>query len=512
MIGLHRKPLAAALLLVAACGQTTPAGTAPALPASNAANDGLPAPGPARPVLIPDATERRLANGLRLIVVPRHASPLVTLELDVLAGSEVDPPGQSGLASFTAELLTQGTRSRSAPQIAEAAESLGGTLSAAADWDSSDISITVTTPKAEAAAQLLADVVRNPRFAKDDVERERAQALDGLRVSLAEPRTLATLAAARAAWGEAPYGHPRLGTPASITRLRPTDLAQLHARWYRPDQAVLLVTGDLDPEAAQALAERSFGDWQAEGPPPVRASTANAAPPPARLVVIDLPEAGQAAVVAVHRVPLRSTGDYYAGLVTNAVLGGGYSARLNEEIRIKRGLSYGAASHFTPRRDGGEWLASAQTKNSSAAEVLGLIRAELARLATETPPAAELAARRAALIGSFGRALETTSGLASQFELRTVLGIPLDEIRHTVANGEAVTADQVRDYAAQQLDATGTSFVIVGDARQFLDALKKLVGDSAGIEVIPATELDLELASLRARPRLVRTSAPAAPG
>jgi zinc protease len=201
------------------------------------------------------------------------------------------------------------------------------------------------------------------------------------------------------------------GTPTSLPKLTRTDLLAIHSTWWRPDNAVLVIVGDLTPEQGFALAEATFGGWKrpAAALPAQPTATAN---PPVRNVIIDMPGTGQAAVTLARRGIARSDPRFYAGSVANTVLGGGYSARLNQEIRVKRGLAYGAGSSLTARRIVGGFTASTQTKNESAAEVVTLIRGELGRMATTPPTAAELAARKSALIGDFGRRLGTTDGLA----------------------------------------------------------------------------------------------------
>jgi zinc protease len=502
------------IVALAACSKTPPAAATastetPAAAAANPNDKELPpAPSPARSVAIPKPVEKTLDNGLRVIVVQHGGTPLVTAELNLLSGSEVDPPSLSGLAGFTANLLTQGTKTRSAPQIAQASEALGASLTAAADWDASRIGITVTTPKTSEALDLLADVVRNPTFAKAEVERQRSQALDGLSVQLQQPRSLASLVATRLLFGTSPYGHSRLGTPASLKQIHSADLVKLHETYYRPDNAVLVFSGDIDGDTAFALAEKVFGSWAKPNYPVPPRPTIDEAPAAAgavRVVAIDLPGAGQAAVVAVHRLPPRKADDYYAGVITNAVLGGGYSARLNSEIRIKRGLSYGAGSRFQALRDAGVLLAFAQTKNQSAPEVADLIRAEITKLSTEPVPLPELTARKASLIGGFSRGLQTTSGIAEQLGELITQGIDLDAINHTIANAEAVTPAQVQAYAAAHLDVNDVDIVIVGDAKQFSEALGKAYPD---LQLIPAASLDLDDALPAATPAPAAARAP----
>ncbi|BFI94528.1 MAG: hypothetical protein RSP_00380 [Rhodanobacter sp.] len=212
------------------------------------------------------------------------------------------------------------------------------------------------------------------------------------------------------------------------------------------------------------------------------------------LTVIDQHGAGQAGVVAAHAAPPRGDAGYYTGVVANAVLGGSYSARLNEEIRIKRGLSYGASSSLQPMAAAGLWLAYAQTKNPSAPQVVQLMRQQFATLGDEPVPAAELAARKATLIGDYGRSLETTAGLAERVAELAVYGLPLDGIGQYVARVQAVTPKQVESYAHKHLDAKHLRIVVVGDAAQFAPALRK--ADAKAV-LLEADALDLDSPDLQ---------------
>ena len=249
-----------------------------------------------RPVVIPAPFVQTLGNGLRVIVLRRSGLPLVTAELVLRSGTEADPAVLSGLADLTATLLTKGTARRTAPQIAEAAEALGGQLDSGAGWHRSFVSITVTRPQLAAALDLLADVTMNPRFAAAELERARRLAIDGLNVALAQPGTLAHLAADRAAFGASTYGHPAHGTPASLARMRRADVVALHARLYRPDNAALIFAGDIDPKDAVALAQAAFGRW-ARPAAPLPVTPVNAPQPLARSpLAIAMTGAGQAGV------------------------------------------------------------------------------------------------------------------------------------------------------------------------------------------------------------------------
>ena len=453
-----------------------------------------PPPGPPRPPTPVHTVDQTLPNGLRVLVAPRPGVALVSAVLLIRSGSEVDPPQRAGLADLTATLLTRGSAKRSAPEIARAAEALGGSLDGSAGWDRSRLAITVTPARLPAALQLLAEVARQPRFAPAELERARRQALDGLRVAWSEPGTLAQLVAARSLFGAGTYGAPRLGTPATLARLTRADLTAFHATWYRPDNAVLVLAGDLAPADALALAARTLGDWRHADtilPVPVRRAAVSTLPP---VVVVDLPGAGQAGVVGALPAVPRAAPDYFAGVVANAVLGGSSSARLALEIRVRRGLTYDARSSLDARRVAGLAVAAVQTNNPSAPEVLGLLRAEVARLGQSAPEPAELAARVAYLVGAYGRSLETTAGLAARIAELALQGIAIDQVNTAPALLQAVSAEAVRRFAATHWPAGALRVANAGEAAQFLDSLRR-----AGPEVlvVPAAALDLEQPGLR---------------
>jgi zinc protease len=453
-----------------------------------------PAAGPAPSLNVPTPWVQTLANGLQVISVTRADLPLVTAQLVLRSGGEMDPPSLAGLADLTANLLSKGADGKTAPQIAAAAEALGGSLDAAAGWDESRVGITVTTPKLASALGLLAEVVRKPDFSEGELERARSQAIDDLRLALSRPTSLASLAASRAVFGSGAYGHSRSGTPASLARIDRADVLRLHQALYRPDNAILILTGDITPAQAKQLAQASFGDWQKPATPlPSRpVGRSDSALPP--ILLIDQRGAGQAGVVAAHAAPARSDRDYIIGTVANAVLGGSYSARLNEEIRIKRGLSYGASSRLQALGDAGIWLAAAQTKNPSAPQVVDLMLGEFKRLGSTRVSAEELAARKATLIGAYGRSLETTAGLAEQVAELAVYGVRLDEIDKYIAQVQAVTPRQIEKYAHKHL-ADHSSVVVVGDASAFAAAIRK---EHPKALLLQSTTLDLDSPSLQA--------------
>src|SRR5215212_3265559 len=455
-----------------------------------------PPPASPRSGTFPKPVEETLPNGLRVIVIERRESPLVSAQLLIKNGGEVDPPELAGLADMTANLLTKGTQSRDATKIAEEIESLGGSLESGARWDSSFASVGVMSSKIPQAMEILADVVRRPTFKSEEVERLRQQYLDNVTLALGDPGSIARFVAARVVFGDSPYGHPVGGTTESLTRITAADIVKMHSRFYRPDNAILVIGGDIDAKDGVALATKYFGDWQKPTTPLPTSSAAMesaAAAKSGRVVVIDKPDAGQAAVYLARSGITRKDPDYFRGIVSNSVLSG-YSGRLNQEIRIKRGLSYGAGSTLDTRRDVGPFVASAQTKNESGAQVADLLLGEINRLSSAPPADVELTPRKAVLIGGFSRNLETASGLVGQVGSLALYGLGLEEINRYINNVQAIGTEDVQKFAGTRLDAKTSNIVIVGNAKAFLPELQKKYSN---VEVIPVADLDLNTALLR---------------
>lgn len=440
------------------------------------------------PAVMPTPAEKTLANGLRVIVAKSSELPLITSTLTVKGGASSDPAGLAGTSSLTSELLTEGTATRSATEVARETEALGANLSAGSGWEAASLTLSVTANNAAPAMAIMADVAQNPAFKAEELDRVRAETLDGLSVAFQRPGSLASFATSPVLYAGSAYGHVAGGTPGSLPKIKREDLAKTHAAYWRPDNAVLVVTGNLTPEAGFALAEKAFDGWKKPATPPPAPPAAPTGYQP-RNVVIDLPGTGQAAVVLAKPAITRADPSYYQGVVANTVLGVGFSSRLNQEIRIKRGLSYGAGSSLTPQGQFGGFSARVQTKNPSAGEVISLTRAELSRLANEPASVGELAARKSVLVGGFGRDLGTSEGLAGILGNLAVYGVPLTEIQSYATKVEAVTPEQVQAFAKAKLDPSQMSVIVAGDAKAMGETLAKAAPNAT---VIPAAKLDLD--------------------
>ncbi|MBY0283677.1 MAG: insulinase family protein [Sphingomonas sp.] len=467
-------------------------------PASDAERVALPPTAAPIAASAPVTNDFKLANGLRVVVVEKHDLPLLTALLVAPGGGAIDPADRAGLGSLTADLMTKGTKTRSATEIARQIETLGGSISSDASFDGATVAVTVKADQAAPALGILADVARNPVFAPEEIERARAQTIDGVQVAIKNPSQLAALVAARAALGSAPYGHPLAGTPQSLKAISQADIRRTYAKVWKADLTTLVLVGDITPAAAKAMAERNFGSWvnpgaeivYEDGPRlPVASTTAQP-----RVIVVDLPGAGQAGVVVARRGIARRDPEYYPVAVANTVLGGGFSSRLNQEIRIKRGLAYGAGSSVQAGRLPGTISGRTSTKNPSAPETVSIILAEMKRLGTEPVSAAELDTRKAVLVGNFGRATETTGGIAGTVSGYVVQDLPLSELGEYTKRVAAVDPAAVQAAAAKLLDPGAASIVIVGDAKLFIDELRKTYPD---LELITADKLDLNSPTLK---------------
>ena len=451
-----------------------------------------PAPGASKTVSVPAVKETKLGNGLTIAVVERHGVPLVTVRLLVRTGAANEDKSKAGLADMTASMLTKGTKRLSATQIAQEIEFLGGSIDSGAGWNSSNVSVTVTSDKLDKAMDILADVVLNPSFKQEEIDLLKSQTLDELKYNLKQPGFLASYVATKYSFGE----HPTGGTQSSINAITRDDIVNFHARGFRPERSVLIFAGDITQARANATAQKLFGAWRGPSSESATASVAtaaemaNAAATPSRILVIDLPNSGQASVSYQRNVIGigRKSSSFYPSSVLNSVLGGGYSSRLNQEIRIKRGLSYGAGSSFGWRNAKANFATRTQTKNESAAEVVELVLAEVNKLAQGSITDTELVPRKSVLTGNFGRNLETTAGLAGAVADLYAFGIPTAELNAYVNNVNSVTDAQIRDFAAKNLP--GGDIIVVGDYSVFKDDLTKRFPNMK-VEVVKADELDI---------------------
>ncbi|HEX3463674.1 MAG TPA: pitrilysin family protein [Candidatus Elarobacter sp.] len=451
----------------------------------------IPLAGPPRDATLPAPAERVLDNGLRVVAFSQRNLPLIAAQLVVGCGGAAEREDEAGLSALVAALLTQGTSARGATEMAAASDALGARIIAASGYDSSLVTCAATTPAFAQALALLEEIVRRPAFAPREVERVRTKSISDLALTYANPSALARAVAQRVAYGGAPYGHPLAGTAATLETLTRDRVAWFHERFYRPDDAVLVIGGDLETDEAFALADRVLGSWRAPETPLGERPHGAIPPPRAQVVIVDKPDSGRTALLAGRVTIERRSPEFYAATVATAVLSG-YSGRLNQEIRVKRGLSYGAGASLAARRQPGTFFASTLVDHARAAEAMDVTLATIHSLAAAPASDEDLVTRKATVTGGFFRAIETVDGIAATLGEHVIYDVPLEEMQDYAHRVLEVDAESVRAFAASRL-VPENFVVLVGDASKFAADVERAHGAA---RVIEAPRLDLGSPSL----------------
>jgi zinc protease len=444
-----------------------------------------PAAGPGRDVRPPDfvtppfvppvATTFRLSNGLPVWHVPGPDVPLVALRLVLFAGAADDPRAQAGRAALTAQMLREGAGPHDALQFAERLERLGAHFSTAATQDTTTVDLQVLAARFQPALALFAAAVVEPRFDAESWERVRKQALDRFPGVLDDPMELAVRVADEAFHGPGgAYGPPARGYPETVAALTREDVAAFRAARYRPDRAVLLVTGGLAPEAARAALEAALGAWRGGGDAPAAAPTASAPAPPLRVLLVDRPGAAQTVARFVLQGPSYADADRPGLAVLNTVFGGSFTSRLNANLRERNGYTYGASSRFDHRARGGVWVAGASVETAVTGAALTEFRREFARLAGGGVTAEEATKGRATVLADTVQAFETLGGALALHQPLARHGLAPAVLRADLEAVEAQDAARLDRLAAAHADLGHGVLVLVGDAAAIRPQLEGL--------------------------------------
>jgi zinc protease len=467
--------------------------TASAQPAREWPSEGPPRPLPARSVKFPPYEVRTLSNGMQVVTVLHHEQPAVNIRLLVRAGAAQDPKGKGGVATLTAALLDQGTGTKSAFQIADTIDAIGGAMGTGAGSDLSFVNAVVMKDSFGLAMDLLADVVRNPAFSEEEIDRQRQQAVSGLQVSQNDPDYLASVVFDRLVYGFHPYGLPNSGTAESLAAVTREDLQQFHARYFVPNNMILAIVGDLTSEEAFGAAERVFGKWPRADVPVQK--LIEPPPPTRRVVIIDKPDAVQTEIRVGHLGIPRKHQDYMAVDLAFKILGGEGANRLHRVLRSERGLTYGASADIQTLKQTGDFVAETDTRTDTTGEALRLIFEEYGRLRRDRVNERELADAQAYLAGNFPLTIETPDAIATQVLNAVFYELPLEEIPTYRERVQAVSPDDVQRVARTYVHPDRLAVVLVGNASAFVPQLKGL--GFTEFEVIPFDEVDLLAASLR---------------
>ena len=462
-------------------------------------SESAPRPLAAREARFPPYEIRTLSNGLQVVAVLHHEQPAVSIRLLVRAGSAQDPKGKGGVATLTASLLDQGTTKRSAQQIADQIDFIGGDLGTGAGTDLSFVNAVVMKDSFDLGMDLLADVARNPAFAPEEIERQKDQVLSSLRVSIDDPSYIADVVFDRLVYGFHPYGLPGSGTEETLPALTRDDLQTFHRQYFVPNNMLLAIVGDVTGDEAFAAAERVFGGWPRAALP----ETSAVEPPPSarRIVIVDKPDAVQTSIRVGQLAIPRKHPDYMAWDLAVKILGGEGANRLHQVLRSQYGLTYGAEADAEARKDAGDFVAQTDTRTETTGQALRLMIDEFARLARERVGERELSDAQAYLSGSFPLTIETPDQIATQVLNVLFFDLPISEIGSFRERVLAVTPDDVQRVARQYVKPDRLSIVLVGNARAFASQLIEL--GLGGYEVIPVDQLDLMSPTLKRERRRV---------
>jgi zinc protease len=453
-------------LAIGACGALSGAGARAkqAPPAPTVDRSQVPALGPAPALKLPRQEHFQLANGLKVRLVERHELPIVALYLVVDAGAVHDPKDRPGLASFTAAMMTEGTKRRSATRISDDLGFIGASLDAGASFDFASLSGAVLSSHLDGLLEILADVLANPTFPSRDFRRVQDERL----VSLLQQRAIPGAAAARAFaglfWGDHhPYGHWLPGTEASVKATRREDLVRFHASRWRPNVSELVVVGDVSAGDLRAKLEGALAGWKGKAAPSP-AAAAGAKPSRLRTLILAKRGAPQAYVLMGMPGLPRSSPDYAAAEVAFEILGGGTASRIFRDLREKHGYTYGMYSRVEARRLGGASLVVGSLKAGVTGVALKALLQHIADLHEKPVSEAELDVARNSLLLSLPADFATASGIAGKLGEEVVYGLPDDYWDGFAARVAQVSAEDVRRVAGRYLDTSKLTTVLLCDA------------------------------------------------
>lgn len=435
--------------------------------------DHPPSVGPVKAYTPPTSQADQLPNGLKVVIIEDHRFPLISIRMALRAGATRLTPETAGLASAEADLLTEGTATRTALQIAQTADALGGSVGASAGSDFLNLSAAGLSNRAPEIFELLSDIVLHPSFPDKEVDLEKANMLQSLIASRANSGFLASVQFDKLLFGNNPYAITA-PTEASIGMITRAALVQFHQEYFLPNnQAEIVVAGDISSARAHNLVQQYFGDWKfgMPSPPP---SPSVPAPKTRRIYLIERPGSAQSTILLGNLGLTRTSPDYFPFLIANEVLGGSFNSRLIADIREKKGYTYAISSFNRPYRELGAWQVETQVRTAVTAPALQAILTQLERIRTSPVTDQELLQAKNYLSGNFVLGLQTQAEVASQFLVTGIYGLPADRLSTWVANVAGVTADEARAAAQEYIHPNQAIVVVVGDVKQIEAGLAPL--------------------------------------
>ena len=426
------------------------------------------------PFMAPAPSQRRLTNGVPVLIVENHQVPIVSIDVMIKTGTNGDPVAKAGLSTLVASTLTEGTQSRTALQFAEELENLAAELSARSEQSSTRIHLHCLSETLDAALGLLADTLQHPAFRTEDVERMRGLQLTRLRRKRSTPDALARDEMNRLLYGpKHPWGQPVGGTETSVKALNRRDLVSFFETWYRPNNAIISVAGDVTTElVVQALSEK-LAKWR---PKPLRTLRLPPLPKLASRTInmLDVPGTTQSQIWVGGRLFPADHPDALALQVGNLILGGLFTSRLNHNLREEKGYSYGVFSVATLGPTSGTLIAQGGVISKNTVEALVEYEKELVRFSTGELSDEELAQAKAALIGRLPSRLETNDAVAEAMNSLVLTRLPLDYFQTLASRTSKLTKEEVARAAKKYVAPKQWPVVVVGPIRSEQDRIRKL--------------------------------------
>ena len=463
---MRRAYRSSAAALIAAC--------TPAVALLAQAVNPFPAPpklATARALVLPTIIERTLPNGLHLVIVQQHELPMVDLTLVVRNGSEAEPKGKNGLATLTAGLLTEGAGSRDALAIAEQIGYLAIRFDALSGFEQSLIRVHTSLATLDSTLALMTDIVRHPTFPEKGFAQQKSARLTALLQEADRAPALVDRAFAALVFGDNhPYGRSPGGTREDVETITRDDITTFWKTWYRPNNATLVMVGDLTVAEAVRRATAAFGAWP-RADLPLLAKRTPASAGATTIYIVDKAKAPQSSFRLGGIGVARNTKDYYPIMVMNTTLGGSFTSRLNQNLRETKGYSYGANSGFAMRREPGAFSARAEVTAAKTDSSLIEFMKELNGI-RDPLPAAELAKAKKYLQLGYAERFESTTDIAAQIAALVPSRIPLSTLSGFNAGIGAVTSADVQRVAKQYVDPSKMVIVVAGDRASIEASLK----------------------------------------
>lgn len=431
---------------------------------------GLPAYGPEKPLQAPDVRISKLANGLTLWLVPRPGFPKTAFSLSLRGGLAADPATLPGISELLMRTIDQGTKTRTARQIAEEFQGTGGDLQGFAGKDAAVLSVGVLSSRIEPALAVLADVVQNASFPEAEVAVAKKQLADTLRLREGSPSFLASRAMARALFGDSPY-HVVGATQNVVDTATRQDLQRIYAQRFRPDQAIFLAVGDFDEASMRRLVEQKFGQWKAPSESPAAEAAVPENPPAHDVYVVQRPGSVQTTLQFGAFGPRRSDPDYEAAQVADAIYGGQFTSRLTMNIREDKGYTYSPFSSLSAYRAAGTMITHADVRNAVTGATVNEIAYELNRMVTTSPTETELANAKRNIVGTEALRLQYRVAVARELAGLWILGLPPEEIGAEGKKVTETTAADVDAAAKKYFPASRMAIVAVGEESVVKEAL-----------------------------------------